>query len=388
MALGCCICFSSYLVSFYTTKLIIDTTGNDADFSMTLKKYFGKKGYYTGIIAPALLMLGVLSVLFVLLSELSYPVLLSIYFWCKPGDDQPKAQTEPVFNAFSSAYTAIALYFILVSISSKKNLGVFIRLGSLGAIFVTIFVIAIVGLGVYSGNMVEYKIGTTEENRETLWENIHGVRTIVLFQANFSPLASLLGTGYYLHTCAVPIMRNAKKPEHNTRNLFIGYTIVFICYIIIGGVGYMGFIGPLFSHYFHNIKYTAHSGLIEQNCLNMFGYTDVIAFIVRLAVFMLLFSTYPMLNLFMRTHLLNLFFQNKEVTQKHLIILNLIVTLIPLSFAIWYPNIGTIISWTGAFAGFIIIYCLPVMVYLKKRYVQITNPLLAEAISLNEFRVI
>ncbi len=178
----------------------------------------------------------------------------------------------------------------------------------------TIFVIAIVGLGWYSATEVDYGIGTTEENRETLWENIHGKRTIVLFTANFSPLASLLGTGYYLHTCAVPIMRNAKKPEHNTRNLFIGYTIVFLCYIIIGGVGYIGFIGPLFSHYFHNIKYTAHSGLIEQNCLNMFGYTEVIAFLVRLAVFMLIFSTYPMLNLFLRTHLLNLFFQNKVVT--------------------------------------------------------------------------
>ena len=61
-----------------------------------------------------------------------------------------------MFNAFSSAYTAIGLYFILVAITSKKNLGVFIRLGSLGAIFVTIFVIAIVGLGWYSGLNVEY----------------------------------------------------------------------------------------------------------------------------------------------------------------------------------------------------------------------------------------
>ena len=68
--------------------------------------------------------------------------------------------------------------------------------------------------------------------------------------------------------------------------------------------------------------------------------------------------------------------------------INLVVTLITLAFAIWYPNIGTIISWTGAFAGFIIIYCLPVMVYLKKRYIQITNPLLAEAIAMNEFRVV
>jgi hypothetical protein len=155
------------------------------------------------------------------------------------------------------------LYFILVAISSKKNLGVFIRLGSLGAIFVTILVIAMLGLGWYSANEEDYVIGTTEESRENIIQNINGKRTIVLFTANFSPLASLLGTGYYLHTCAVPIMRNAKKPEHNSRNLFMGYTIVFICYIIIGGVGYIGFIGPLFSKYYRNFKLTAHSGLIE-----------------------------------------------------------------------------------------------------------------------------
>ena len=40
----------------------------------------------------------------------------------------------------------------------------------------------------------------------------------------------------------------------------------------------------------------------------MFQYSSVLAFVVRLAIFMLLFSTYPMLNLLMRTHLLNLLF--------------------------------------------------------------------------------
>ena len=59
-------------------------------------------------------------------------------------------QLEPVFYTFSSAYTAIGLYFILVAISSKKNFGVFVRLGSLGAVFVSIFIIAMVGLGAYS----------------------------------------------------------------------------------------------------------------------------------------------------------------------------------------------------------------------------------------------
>jgi sodium-coupled neutral amino acid transporter 9 len=134
------------------------------------------------------------------------------------------------------------------------------------------------------------------------------VRTIVLFTANFSPLAGILSTGYYLHTCAVPILRNAKYPEHNTRNLFIGYTFVFLSYVIIGGLGYQAFIGTEFKNYFVRNLLTQYSGNINQNCLNMFGYTSTIAFLIRLAIFMLLFATYPMLNLFLRTHLLNIFF--------------------------------------------------------------------------------
>lgn len=150
LALGFCITFSSYIVSFYTTKLIVDGTGKDADFCITLKKYYGKPGYYLGIIFPALLTLGVLTVLFIILSQLSYPILLTLYIWCKPGSQLPVQEQDPVFDNFSSAYTAIVLYFILVAISSKKNLGVFIRLGSLGAIFVSMFIIAILGLSIYS----------------------------------------------------------------------------------------------------------------------------------------------------------------------------------------------------------------------------------------------
>ena len=117
----------------------------------------------------------------------------------------PKAETEPVLNNFSSAYTAFFLYFVLVLISSKRNLGVFIRLGSLGAIFVTMFVIGIVVLGIFSWYNTEYQIGTTEDNQLTKWDlkNLQGIRTVVLFTANFAPLASLLNIGFFLHTMAV-----------------------------------------------------------------------------------------------------------------------------------------------------------------------------------------
>jgi len=51
-------------------------------------------------------------------------------------------------------------------------------------------------------------------------------------------------------------------------------------------------------------------GEIDQNCLNMFPYDNVGAFILRLSVFFLLFSTYPLVNFFLKNILKNLFFRN------------------------------------------------------------------------------
>jgi len=380
IALGVCICFSSFIVCFYTTRLIVISTGSDSDFTVTLKRYYGQVGYYAGIVFPALLMIGTMTALFVILSELSYPILLAIIDWCSPAAYKPPIQEEPTFKTFSSAYTSIALYLIFVGICSMRNLGCFIRLGSLGAIFVSMFVLAIIGLGAYELQNTDYQIGTTLQNKATLWENLHGVRTIVLATVNFSPLASLLNMGYFLHPLAVPIMRNAKYPENSTRNLFMGYTFVFLSYVIIGSLGYIGFIGTLFRKYFVHNRNSDHSGEISQNCLNMFDYSQPLVFVIRLAIFMLLFSTYPLLNLFVRTHIFNLIFQNKEVTRRDLIIVNSIVMVLPMAFSIWFPMIGAIMAYAGAFAGFAIIYCLPVIVYLKRLYSRLSDPIMSEAL--------
>lgn len=54
------------------------------------------------------------------------------------------------------------MYVLLVLVSSKKNLGVFIRLGSMGSIFVSMFIIGIICLAGYSFATTDYQIGTTE----------------------------------------------------------------------------------------------------------------------------------------------------------------------------------------------------------------------------------
>jgi hypothetical protein len=68
----------------------------------------------------------------------------------------------------------------------------------------------------------------------------------MLFNVKFAPLMGILGGGYYLHNITLPIMKNAKYPEKNTRNLFIGYLLVFLSYCISGSFGLFGFKGEYF----------------------------------------------------------------------------------------------------------------------------------------------
>jgi hypothetical protein len=48
--------------------LIIDETGSDPDYADTLKKYYGNVGYYTALIAPGLLIVGAVTVYFVIMA--------------------------------------------------------------------------------------------------------------------------------------------------------------------------------------------------------------------------------------------------------------------------------------------------------------------------------
>jgi hypothetical protein len=53
----------------------------------------------------------------------------------------------------------------------------------------------------------------------------------------------ILGGGYFLHNIMLPIVKNARHPENNMRDVLIGYFMVYISYSICGTLGYFGFTG-------------------------------------------------------------------------------------------------------------------------------------------------
>ena len=54
--------------------------------------------------------------------------------------------------------------------------------------------------------------------------------------------------GFYLHNISLPIYRNSKNPKNNFRDVFAGFFLVFLSYIVCGCLGYVGFSAgpPLF----------------------------------------------------------------------------------------------------------------------------------------------
>jgi len=257
------------------------------------------------------------------------------------------------------------------------------RIGSFGVIFVIFLMLFIIVVGVIALDDTTFTLGSMEESNATNWAGPD--RTLVLFNSDFSPLAGILCAGYFLHTCSLPIVRSSKNPDKVGRDMFWGYFLVFISYAVCGSLGYIGFLGTKFTSYFVNHEGSSTAGEIDQNCLNMFDYLNVYAFILRLAIFLLLFSTYPLVHYFLMNILMILFWRNQEVPRRTEWILNVSITFIPFLFALFYPNIGTILSYVSAVSGFAVIYVFPVLVHLKRMKTNITNPLLAEAIAMNAF---
>lgn len=194
------------MISFYTCSLIIKTAKNDKDYIFTLKKYYGNFGYYIGLIGPTVLIFGAITVYFVVIVQSAYPLILVL---CNKGFGMNLAYVDPNappyynFSTLSASWIALFEYFKLVTLSMKKDLSVFMKMGFLGAVCVLSMITFVVIYGFISIGNTSYEFKTTpgdSDNKGLLWQDFDvATQDILLFNSNFSNLAGVLCAGYFIH---------------------------------------------------------------------------------------------------------------------------------------------------------------------------------------------
>ena len=118
----------------------------------------------------------------------------------------------------------------------------------------------------------------------------------------------------------------------------------------------------------------------------MYDYAAPAAFVLRLSIFFLIFTTYPLVAYFLYDLILKLFNKGNEPKRIVGLLINVGINLFPLICSLYIPHIATLLGIVGTIAGYLIIYVLPIFVFLKHQRTKLTNPLLAEAIVHNEFK--
>jgi hypothetical protein len=213
------------------------------------------------------------------------------------------------------------------------------------------------------------------------------VRNISLFNWEFAPLMGMLGGGYYLHNISIPIARSAKNQDTVKKDVMLGYFFCFISYCICGTVGLLGFYGYSFKNHFLDAK--PPTQMIAQDIFNMLDAGNGIAIFVRLCVFFHLFTIMSLIFANERALIFLLMYGKQEIESRKITYLLNFLLLIPgVLFGILYPQIAQLAGYMASISGFLCIYAMPSIVYLKQKHIEATDPARGRMLRNNEFKVL
>lgn len=136
---------------------------------------------------------------------------------------------------FSIIYCSFFMAALLFPLLVKKEIGFLIKINSLGVYFAMLLILYIIYSGISGMITTTYDFALKENHKDD------EIKHLLLFGMNPFKLAGIVTLGFCSHTFIFSIIKNNKVQENNTRDLFIGYCIVGMTYLVAGIFGYIGF---------------------------------------------------------------------------------------------------------------------------------------------------
>jgi hypothetical protein len=111
---------------------------------------------------------------------------------------------------------------------------------------------------------------------------------------------------------------------------------------------------------------------VQQNCLNMYSATNVVAVVMRFVAFLQLLGPTAMVFALLRNQIVLMITGKQQIASVFVTIcLNFLILLIPVILALTYPHVGAIAGITGAIGTLFTVILIPSFTYSKKCYDEI-----------------
>ncbi|XP_072156824.1 sodium-coupled neutral amino acid transporter 9 homolog [Bemisia tabaci] len=171
-----------------------------------------------------------------------------------------------------------------------------------------------------------------------------------LVSSNLAATSGMLPLSFFIHSIVITLMRHNKDQTKNDRDLSIAYGLVGLTYCLVGVLFYLCF--PL------------AKSCIDDNLLNNFQNRDLMTVIARGFIFFQLLTVFPLIMYMLRIQIFAAMQLNHYPSLFHVILLNITIVGICVSFAVFFPKIGALLRFTGALGGFICVFTLPCLLYI------------------------
>ncbi|KAG9353598.1 hypothetical protein JZ751_011718 [Albula glossodonta] len=155
------------------------------------------------------------------------------------------------------------------------------------------------------------------------------------FRLLFPQLTGVLTLAFFIHNCIITLMKSNKHQENNVRDLSVAYLLVGLTYLYVGVLIFASFPSPPLS-----------KDCIEPNFLDNFPSSDILVFVARACLLFQMTTVYPLLGFF------------------HVFVLNIIIVGAGVLMAKFYPNIGSIIRYSGALCGLALVFVFPSVIHM------------------------
>ena len=346
-------------ICFLTCSVVVKLGGKEEDFAKIVYNYFyygfgpksAKVGKIIQITFNLLMNTGATFIYFLIINQNLFPC---IWFFLKLFNiDIDGQDLTPHFDKFSLFYCALVVCVMVFPLTILKEMQCITKFNSAGIYFVSALLIFVIYQGIATlatdNFHFEYK------------ENIEGSedRNLFLFGENIGLLVGTLSIGLFSHSVILPIMNNNRNQENNQRDLFLGYVLVTLTYIIIGIMGYIGFSGSEFSTTF------------EKNWFMFFKSDNIFILILRILNVIQLISIFPLLFSVVRKQLFSTFFESYSTKTVPIVIFSFILlSLCVLILYLFYDLLAELISFIGAGAALILVYTISPLTNMIDYYIR------------------